>query len=121
MPYFFSMVSCPSFLCASCKSPIMAVKAKVSLCPLPVPTREEFVSYKNKYTKQAEQLQKANRDLQEKIRDVMENRSERNRWIRHFTKFVTLDTLDRKAVVQLIQTITVYGKDELAIRFNYTS
>ena len=82
-------------------------------------TREEFVSYKNKYTKQAEQLREANRDLQEKIRDVMENRSERNRWIRHFTKFATLDTLDRKAVVQLIQTITVYGKDELAIRFNY--
>lgn len=75
--------------------------------------------YKNKYTKQAEQLREANRDLQQKIRDVMENRSERNRWIRHFTKFATLDTLDRKAVVQLIQTITVYGKDELAIRFNY--
>lgn len=82
-------------------------------------TKEEFVSYKSKYTRQAEQLREANRDLQGKIRDVMENRSERNRWIRHFTRFSTMEELDRRAVVQLIQTITVYGKDELDVTFNY--
>lgn len=82
-------------------------------------TKEEFISYKRKYTAQAEQLRTANRDLQEKISDVLENRSERNRWIRHFTKFSTLEELDRKVVVQLIQTITVLGKDELKIKFNY--
>ena len=82
-------------------------------------TREEFVSYKSKYSRQVEQLREANRDLQEKIRDVMENRSERNRWIRYFTKFSAMEELDRRAVVQLIQTITVYGKDELDVVFNY--
>ena len=82
-------------------------------------TREEFVSYKSKYTRQVEQLREANLNLQEKIRDVMENRSERNRWIRYFTKFSAMEELDRRAVVQLIQTITVYGKDELDVLFNY--
>lgn len=82
-------------------------------------TKEEFISYKSKYTRQAEQLREANRALQDKIRDVLENRSERNRWIRHFTRFATLEALDRKVVVQLIQTITVLGKDELRIKFNY--
>jgi hypothetical protein len=82
-------------------------------------SKEEFIAYKNKYTRQAERLREANRDLQAKIQDVLENRSERNRWIRHFTQFASLEELDRKAVVQLIQTITVLGKDELRIRFNY--
>lgn len=82
-------------------------------------TKEEFVSYKAKYTRQSEQLQAANRDLQEKIQDVLENRSERNRWIHHFTKYSSLEALDRRIVVQLIQTITVFGKEELDIRFNY--
>ena len=30
-----------------------------------------------------------------------------------------MEELDRRAVVQLIQTITVYGKDELDVTFNY--
>lgn len=82
-------------------------------------TKDEFVSWKSKFTAQAEQLQAANRVLQDKISDVLENRSERNRWIHHFTKFSELEELDRRAVVQLIQTITVLGKDELKIKFNY--
>ncbi len=82
-------------------------------------TREEFTSFKSRYTAQAEQLKAANWELQEKIQDVMENRSERNRWIQHFTKFSELEELDRRVVIQLIQTITIVAKDRLCIRFNY--
>lgn len=82
-------------------------------------TKEEFVSYKSRYTLMAEQLEAANHELQDKIRDVMENRSERNRWIQHFTRFSDLVELDRRAVVQLIQTITVFGKNSISIHFNY--
>ena len=82
-------------------------------------TKEEFVMWKREYSTKAEQLEAANRELQEKIRDVMENRSERNRWIRHFTKFSELEELDRRAVVQLVQTITIYNKESIHIHFNY--
>lgn len=46
----------------------------------------------------------------------MENRSERNRWIENFRRFSDLEELDRKAVIQLVQVITVLGKDELQIQ-----
>ena len=49
----------------------------------------------------------------------MENRSERNRWIENFRRFSDLEELDRKAVIQLVKVITVLGKDELQIQFNY--
>ena len=82
-------------------------------------TREEYAAYKAKYTRQAEQLKESIRELKEKLNEVLENKSERSRWTRIFTQFATLETLDRKAVVQLIRRIRVVGKKELDISFTY--
>lgn len=59
-------------------------------------TKEEYASYKAKYTKQAEDIRESVRVLKEKLTEVLENRSERNRWISQFTQFSTLETLDRR-------------------------
>lgn len=82
-------------------------------------TKEEFAMFKGKYTAEAEKLKAAIATLKDKLTDVMENRSERNRWMAHFTQFSTLEALDRKVIIQLIQSITVLGKKELSIQFNY--
>lgn len=71
------------------------------------------------YTRIAEKAKESIRVLKEKLADVLENRSERNRWISHFTQFSTMETLDRKAVVHMIQSIKVIGKKELEITFKY--
>ena len=39
--------------------------------------------------------------------------------INHFMKFSTMEDIDRRAVMQLIRSIRVMGKDELHIEFNY--
>lgn len=75
--------------------------------------------YKSSYSARITQLEQAIAALKEKRTDVMENRSERNRWIENFGRFSDLEELDRKAVIQLVQVITVLGKDELQIQFNY--
>ena len=82
-------------------------------------TKEEYASYKAKYTRQAEEIKASIAALKEKLTDVLENRSERNRWITHFTQFESMETLDRKALVHMVQSIRVQGKNELDIRFNY--
>ena len=82
-------------------------------------TKEEFLSYKRKYNADIELFQKAIAEWNEKLTDVLENRSERNRWINHFMKFSTMEDIDRRAVMQLIRSIRVMGKDELHIEFNY--
>jgi site-specific DNA recombinase len=81
--------------------------------------KEEFAVFKGKYSAETERMRAAIAELKGKLEDVLENKSERNRWMAHFQEFSTLETLDRKAVVQLIQSITVLGKKELSIRFNY--
>ena len=82
-------------------------------------TKEEFLSYKRKYNTDIELFQKAIAEWNDKLTDVLENRSERNRWINHFMKFSTMEDIDRRAVMQLIRSIRVMGKDELHIEFNY--
>lgn len=73
-------------------------------------TKEEYASYKAKYTKQAEDIRESIRVLKEKLTEVLENRSERNRWISQFTQFSTLETLDRRALIHMVQSIRVRGK-----------
>ena len=79
-------------------------------------TKEEYASYKAKYTRQAEDIRESVRVLKEK---VLENRSERNRWISQFTQFSTLETLDRRALIHMVQSIRVRGKKELDITFTH--
>ena len=55
----------------------------------------------------------------EKLTDVLENRSERNRWINHFMEFSEMEEIDRRAVMQLIRSIRIISKEELQIEFNY--
>ena len=82
-------------------------------------TKEEYLSYKRKYNADIELLQKAVAEWVERLTDVLENRSERNRWINHFMQFSTMEEIDRRAVMQLIRSIRVISKDELHIEFNY--
>ena len=64
-------------------------------------------------------MQAAIESWNEKLTDVLENRSERNRWINHFMKFSEMEEIDRRAVMQLIRSIRIISKEELQIEFNY--
>jgi len=84
-------------------------------------TKEEYASYKAKYTKQVgkrlidaglvnagqQRLQRSNiADIGfQAVPHTLENRSERNRWISQFTQFSTLETLDRRALIHMVQSI----------------
>lgn len=57
--------------------------------------------------------------MRDKLTAVLENRSERNRWIQHFTQFSELETIDRKALIHMVKSIHVIGKKELRITFNH--
>lgn len=82
-------------------------------------TKDEYAYYKVKYTKQADSAKESIKVLKEKIQKVLENQSERNHWISHFTQFSTMETLDRKALVHMVKTIKVISKTELDIDFTY--
>lgn len=82
-------------------------------------TKEEFLQYKQEYNAKTEKIKTAIQELNDKMNDVLENRSDRNRWINHFLQFSSMQEIDRNAVVRLIHSICITGKKELEITFNY--
>ena len=82
-------------------------------------TKDEHKALKAKYTADSDTLVTANAGLRNEIEAVLSCKHERMAWTGHFTKFETLDTIDRKMVMHLIHSIRVLGKSEIEINFNY--
>lgn len=82
-------------------------------------SKEEFLQYKQEYTKKAEDIKAAIRDWNDKLTDALENRGERNRWINHFLQFSEMEDIDRGMVARLIQSVVINADKSIEIRFNY--
>jgi hypothetical protein len=83
--------------------------------------KDEYKSLKDKYTCDIEELVTANTVLQKEIDAVLACNHERLMWIEHFKNFSNIETIDRKTVIQLIQSIKVADKSTIQITFNYQS
>jgi hypothetical protein len=84
-------------------------------------SKDEYKSLKGKYSEDADSLIEANAKLQKEIEAVVSCKHERLVWMEHFKKFATLESIDRKTVIHLIQSIRVISKTDLEITFNYQS
>ena len=82
-------------------------------------TRSEYKEMKDYYSTEAERAQEAVKTLQEELDQAVNHTGDRMRWAEHFKEFSTMTTLDRRAVVALIDSIRVLGKKELEIKFRY--
>ncbi len=74
---------------------------------------------KSLYTERAEQAQEAIDRLRAEMELVTNNSSSRLRWTQHFKEFSAMTTLDRRAVIALVQSIRVNAKDDLVITLRY--
>ena len=82
-------------------------------------SKADYQDLKNRYSIQIEKLQGAIERLREEMEQVTNSTSDRLRWTQHFKEFSTMTTLDRRAVIALIQSIRVMGKDDLKITYRY--
>jgi hypothetical protein len=82
-------------------------------------SKEEYRTFKAKYTEDADTLISANNRLRLEIEDALSCKHERMAWIEHFRNFADIDAIDRRTVVHLVQSIRVIGKTEIQIDFNY--
>lgn len=82
-------------------------------------SNENYRDLRNTYDRDIQKLKTANALLTEELEAVRNNTGERLRWIEHFKRFSTMLELDRRAVIQLIDHITVVNKTCLDIHFRY--
>lgn len=81
--------------------------------------KKDYQDLKSLYTLRARQAQEAISLLREEMERTIDNSGDRLRWIQHFKEFSNMTTLDRRAVIALIQSIRVLGKEDLQITFRY--
>ena len=82
-------------------------------------TKEEYKTMSCHYTVQMERLRDAISLLQHEMKQALDNSNDRLKWVKQFREFETMSTLDRRAVVTLIQSIRVISKSELKINFRF--
>ena len=82
-------------------------------------TKEEYTEYKKMYSEEQKCLENAVAELQKELENIMSNNSENFKWIEHFKRFSDLKEINRTAVIQLIQSIKIFGKNRIQIKFNY--
>ena len=81
--------------------------------------KSEYKDMKDHYSLEIEQAQAAVAELRDELDETLNNSADRMKWARDFREFETMTTLDRRAVVALIDSIRVIGKKELEINFRY--
>lgn len=82
-------------------------------------SKKDYQDLKNLYTGRAEESQEAIDRLRAEMELVTNNSSSRLRWTQHFKAFSAMTTLDRRAVIAMVQSIQVRGKNDLVITFRY--
>ena len=72
-----------------------------------------------KYIDEINLLIQANNNIKKEIEEILSFKHERMAWIKHFKEFENIEAIDRRMVVCLIHSITIHGKKDLEITFNY--
>ena len=60
-----------------------------------------------------------NAKSQKELENAMNSSGENFKWIEYFKRFADLKEINRTAVIQLIQSIKIFGKNKIQIKFNY--
>jgi len=81
--------------------------------------QDDYKMLKAKYNADETRLLDAIAAIQEKQNDIMSGSGDGLRWMEQFKRFDGLAELDRRTVINLIQSIHVISKNELQITFNY--
>jgi hypothetical protein len=84
-------------------------------------TKDDYKTMKAQYTADENCLRGAISLLEQQRENVLAGNSNRLRWMEHFMRFEGLTELDRRMVINLIQSVRVISKTELHITFNYQS
>ena len=82
-------------------------------------TKDDYKTLKAKYVADEIRLRGAVDALRLKIENVIAGKGERMRWTEHFKKFAGLTEIDRRIVVNLIQSIRIVSKTDITITYNY--
>lgn len=81
--------------------------------------KDEYREMKAGYNAEVQRLEQAQALLAQEYEEIRSDKSTRFQWTEVFRQFTDMTQLDRKTVVQMIQSIRILSKTELEITFRY--
>ena len=82
-------------------------------------SKEDFISFKSVYDVKISEAETAAQILKEEIERLAAGEAESRGWIERFKTFSETETLERRVVAELIDTVRVYENNRLEIIFRY--
>lgn len=82
-------------------------------------SESEFKEINKRFSLKLDAAIEKKKELLETKHRLMKNTTHLKPWIEEFKRFQNISSLDRSIVVSLIDSIVVYGKNEIDIRFHY--
>ncbi len=80
---------------------------------------EEFKQYQTIYTKKCEDIEKAMENRRQELDAIINAGTVKNEWIEYFKAFQSVDKLERKILVKLIDKIYIHEGNRIEIIFKY--
>lgn len=81
--------------------------------------REEYHTMRQRYGNQLEVLRNEKEELESRLSQLEHDATPNQEWIKQFTRYENIQTLSREAVVCMIDRISIHGKNQLQIDFNF--
>ncbi|WP_029232981.1 recombinase family protein [Butyrivibrio sp. VCB2006] len=82
-------------------------------------SQEEYNELYESYNKRARNAEEMIRTYEHEIRDIIENRSDKFKWIDYFAEYQNIQELTRIAAIELIDKIIVHDKNKVEVVFNF--
>ncbi|MCM1193897.1 MAG: recombinase family protein [Acetatifactor muris] len=84
-----------------------------------VVSKEDYAELYEGYNNRRKKAEEAVRKLGHEIKDVMEAKTDKYEWLRHFKEYQNINELTRVAAVELVDKVKVYDRNHVEIDFNF--
>ena len=82
-------------------------------------SKEEFKDINRRFSAKLDDFTLQKKDLLERRQRLLANKTHLRPWIEELKQYQSIETLDRKIVVSLVERIIVYSKSSVEVRFKY--
>lgn len=71
------------------------------------------------YTKKRDDAEQSIREMKKEIENILEEKTDKYKWLSYFKEFQNIDTLTRNVAVKLIHQVRVTDKKSIEVEFEF--
>lgn len=84
-----------------------------------VVSKEDYAQLYEGYNEKRKKAEEAVRSIKNEIRDILESKTEKYKWLDYFTEHENIECLTRTVAVELIEKVKVFDKKHIEVVFQF--